>query len=223
MRGTLVTCSLAAVALLAGGCAPFEYACTENLVFGLSITVKADDGTRICSAKVTAIDGAYREELQTFPGPECVFVGAGERPGKYRIEVERRGFEKAALNDVEVTSDTCHVTAQTREIQLIEMPGCDGLDTAGITAIVHKPSGARACDANVRAAKQDANNPTPFYETFDPINDLDGGCGYRGAIDQVGTFDVLINATGSPDIHRAVTVTEDSCRMQSQRVDVVLE
>ena len=85
--------------------------------YGLNITVKAADGSPICDANVIATEGSYPETLQPLT-VQCTYVGAGERAGNYRIEVERTGFMKAVVSDVLVEAGECHVMGTAKEIVL---------------------------------------------------------------------------------------------------------
>jgi hypothetical protein len=120
MRFTLVLLGLSFAALSACGLVDGGQACTLELRFGVNVTVKAPDGTPICDAKVTLIDGEYMETVEVFAG-QCSYAGAGERAGTYKIEVERAGFQKAVLENVEVTEDECHVNPVSKEITLQEI------------------------------------------------------------------------------------------------------
>jgi hypothetical protein len=191
-------------------------ACDLSLQYGLSVRVQTADNRELCDATVVAIDGDYREELETFGGGDCVFVGAPERAGTYRIEVSRRGYEPRVIENVEVGEGECHVDAQAVNATLPLREGCDPVGTPAIEVIVRDNSGARACGATVLAAEQ-IPNATPIFEALTEA-DVDGGCGFILA-DRTGTFDVSITQ-GSETISQAVTVTADDCHLATQRLDV---
>ena len=93
---------------LVAGCA---VECTADYRFGLVVTVtQGAGGARVCDAVVTAIDGAHLETLIRSEGPpaECTYLGAGERAGKYTVQVVAGGKMKT-VTDIEVDSDQCHV------------------------------------------------------------------------------------------------------------------
>jgi hypothetical protein len=60
--------------------------CTGDIVlWGLRVTV-TDQGARVCDATVIAIDGSYTETLIAIGSDiNCVYTGAPEREGQYRI------------------------------------------------------------------------------------------------------------------------------------------
>ncbi|MCH9660412.1 MAG: hypothetical protein K0U54_05820 [Bacteroidetes bacterium] len=92
-------------------------ACTEEFVFGLQITViDATTSQPVTSGLiVSATDGSYSEELELEDG---VWLGAGERPGTYAINVASQQYTPATLTAVSVrmTSDDCHVITEQREL-----------------------------------------------------------------------------------------------------------
>jgi hypothetical protein len=106
---------LRAVAVLAAasGCAnPTDIVCTEQAVSGLSVQVR-DSITGLpagAGATVLATEGAYQETL-TYGGTAdpAGFHGAIERPGRYRIDITRAGYQPWTRADVVVAEDECHV------------------------------------------------------------------------------------------------------------------
>ncbi len=93
--------------------------CTEELAYGLSVRVKSEDtGAPLCGATVIATSGTYTETLQGIGGPDCIYFGAPERPGTYRIEVNLDGYLPAVVSDVTVKSDDCHVIPEVRTVTL---------------------------------------------------------------------------------------------------------
>jgi hypothetical protein len=203
--------------LLIGGC-DFALSCTEERIAGLGISLKDPDGKQVCHAKVTARDDEYSEELATFGGPDCTYFGAWERGGTYQIEVEKRGFEPSSA-EIDVDEDACHVEAVGKEITLQAKPGCDGPDVPGIEAIVRRANGQRECFVEVTSAKI-AGTTTHLAERFELTDDLEGGCGYRGAFDQAGKFEVVVRIPGEGMFSELVDVTEDDCRLNTKRVDL---
>ncbi len=112
---------LCATCFLLFGCPQRDdgYACTLELVYGLSITVKdAVSGNVITeNITVTAVDGDYSEELMAFPSSSN-FAGAGERPGIYLIQVSAEGYEEFTSESISVGSDECHVIPEARTFEL---------------------------------------------------------------------------------------------------------
>ena len=93
--------------------------CTEEFVYGLNVTVKDANTSSFITENITitAKDGAYEEQLMTFEGIDH-FLGAGERPGNYILEIIAEGFESYTSETVQVDSDECHVIPQVLEIIL---------------------------------------------------------------------------------------------------------
>src|SRR5918993_476422 len=122
---------LHAVLLLAvcSACGLFDnlgVACTTDFRFGLAVHVKdsstgawAASGARLLTyLQSTPVDTgtsfgtAYppgRPDLDSMP-----LVGAGERPGTYRVIVRKPGYIDWVRTGVRVTSDECHV----RQVEL---------------------------------------------------------------------------------------------------------
>ncbi|MBW2937363.1 carboxypeptidase-like regulatory domain-containing protein [Aureisphaera sp. CAU 1614] len=96
-----------------------EVFCTEEFVYGLSITITdANSGEVITmDITVTAEDGNYTEELMAF-FDFTNFVGAGERPGTYTIHISAEGYEEIVSQPIEVGANECHVIPEVRSFQL---------------------------------------------------------------------------------------------------------
>ena len=96
---------------------PFN--CTDELVYGLSVTLRDATNNDIITENVTVIarDGDYEEELMIFPEDDT-FFGAGERPGTYIIEVMSPNYQPYSSSPIIVNSDQCHVIAEIVEILL---------------------------------------------------------------------------------------------------------
>jgi hypothetical protein len=93
--------------------------CLGNEVPALRVTVwDGPGGPEVCSATVTATDGAYTTALtMSWPGATpCRYGGPSERPGVYTIEAAFEG-RTATAPDVRVDSNECHVN--TREIEMV--------------------------------------------------------------------------------------------------------
>jgi len=94
-----------------------QIACTEEFVFGLNVQVRdaVTGGIILNEITVTAIDGAYTEELSfNFD----TFIGAGERPGDYTLEVIATGYVDFTSNVIRVEANDCHVIPESVEIEL---------------------------------------------------------------------------------------------------------
>jgi hypothetical protein len=98
-------------------------ACPAIALAGLDVGV-VDNATSqpICDASVTASEEGYTERLSAIG---CRYQGAYERPGTYRIRVDRTGFAGLELSDVRVvmSAGQCpHVQTVTVELRLIPQP-----------------------------------------------------------------------------------------------------
>jgi hypothetical protein len=96
---------------LLGGC---DLMCTLELRWGLSVGVTGADTGQPLDAMVVIRDGDYVEELR--PVSER-HVGAGERPGSYRIDIIATGYAPKTLDGVEVDDEGCHV--ETEQIDVV--------------------------------------------------------------------------------------------------------
>lgn len=109
--------------------------CTEQAEYGLSIqVVDSSNQEPICDALVVAKDGSYSETLVRPGGSPCLYAGAIERPGTYRIEASRDGYLPNTLDGVAVTKGECHVEPEVRTISLEPgQPECTPGDLFGCT------------------------------------------------------------------------------------------
>lgn len=74
---------------------------------------------RLCGVSVTATDGDCRQNLNPWPGDDCSYSGATERPGIYRIVVSKQGYVTKTLEGVIVPmEDHCHVDPQVIDVTL---------------------------------------------------------------------------------------------------------
>ncbi|KAB2900294.1 MAG: carboxypeptidase regulatory-like domain-containing protein [Kofleriaceae bacterium] len=101
-------CLLLFLALL-GSC------CTLELRWGLSIGVTGSDTGQPIPAMVVIRDGDYVEQLMTVGDRH---VGAGERPGTYRIDIFADGYATRTLTDIEVDEEGCHVEPRVIDVAL---------------------------------------------------------------------------------------------------------
>lgn len=121
--------AVAVVVIIAGAgvgaaCAPTgvgDTNCTALFAYGLHVTVREDamGSPRICDAIVTASDGDFEETLEPQgPASDCVYVGAGERAGTYRVEAAKDGYATVAEDGVVVAADECHVIGEAVDLVL---------------------------------------------------------------------------------------------------------
>ena len=89
-----------------------------NAVYGITIEARdARTGNPIGNgATAVAVDGTYRETLELLPD-SLTFVGASERPGRYRISITKPGYEEVT-KQATVRSDECHVEQVRFKVQL---------------------------------------------------------------------------------------------------------
>lgn len=93
--------------------------CTEQFVYGLNVTVKDAISNSIITEGIVVIarDGTYEEELMNIDSFD-MFIGAGERPGNYTIEVTSLNYESFTSEVIQVGADECHVIGESVEIIL---------------------------------------------------------------------------------------------------------
>lgn len=108
------TCLLAFVGALASSSSACS--CTDDFRFGLAVTVSGPDGNPICDATVVALDGTHEETLSASSGT-CVYMGAGERAGRYTVTASKPGLNSASIQ-VEVGEEACHVRGEHVSLQL---------------------------------------------------------------------------------------------------------
>ncbi len=97
-----------------------QFACTEQFVYGLNITIKDSNTNTVITENITviALDGDYEEQLMIIEGFDT-FIGAGERPGNYSIEVTSLSYQTFNSEIIQVDADQCHVIPELVEINLI--------------------------------------------------------------------------------------------------------
>jgi len=93
--------------------------CTEIFVYGLNVTVTDATSGEVLTSDVivTTEEGTYSEVLTLI---DDSFIGAGERPGDYKITVVADGYgtETTGTISVVLTDDECHVIPEVVEIAL---------------------------------------------------------------------------------------------------------
>ena len=93
--------------------------CTEQYVYGLNVIVKDANTNDIIIEDITIIatEEDYQEELMIFLG-STNYVGAGERPGNYILEVTSNDYQTYTSSVIEIGADECHVIPEVIEIFL---------------------------------------------------------------------------------------------------------
>lgn len=93
--------------------------CTEQYVYGLSVTLKDAVTNSIIFDNITikAMDGSYEETLINLEGSNY-FIGAGERSGAYSLIITSPDYKTYTSDPVLVYSDDCHVIPEVIEFTL---------------------------------------------------------------------------------------------------------
>jgi hypothetical protein len=118
--------AVALVFIAGSGCVkvtdPEPVVCTAIAVSSLNVTVRdAVSALRVCDATVTAIhQGGERFVLErTIADPaSCVYAGPWERAGVFEVRVAREGYAAAAVPNVRVDADECHVMPVSMTVDL---------------------------------------------------------------------------------------------------------
>jgi hypothetical protein len=96
-------------------------ACTAIFVYGLNVTLTAEDTSApISGATLVIREGAFSETMMELtpsidPGK---YVGAGERAGTYTIDVSAAGFVSKTIVGIQIGEDICHVIPETLDVEL---------------------------------------------------------------------------------------------------------
>lgn len=101
-----------------------HHPCTDAARAGLNVTVTLN-GEAINSdagITVTARDGNYIEDLETYGQAPFIFSGAYERMGHYTITVSKPGYQDYVSNTVTVSHDECHVIPRQITANLVPIP-----------------------------------------------------------------------------------------------------
>lgn len=109
-------------ALLAHGCDLFPLVvCTDQLVYGIEVTVRDSTAGELLSVEPTGVltDGSYRETMEAV-GTSTLW-GAPERPGTYDIEITAQGYRTWNRQGVEVEMERngCHVETVELEARMV--------------------------------------------------------------------------------------------------------
>jgi hypothetical protein len=121
MRALLVGSVVLVASLSAVGCGSSDALCSLEARAAVNVTVK-DAATKkpICDAKVVITNGSDIREEPTPNGPDCLYSGAYEKTGTFRVEVTHPSFAPATRENIEAKTDAsgCHVEAQQVLIEL---------------------------------------------------------------------------------------------------------
>lgn len=121
--GTMRTLGMALLVALVLPAASCEsgLSCTDIFFYGLTVTIR-DDATNqpICDATVSAVDGAYSEQLvpQSIGTSDCTYAGAGERAGTYTLTAKKSGYQDTVQAGNVVNADACHVRGITVALRM---------------------------------------------------------------------------------------------------------
>lgn len=109
--------------LLVQGCDFPLGVCTDELVYGIRVTVRDSATGELLGADPTGVltDGPYRETMES-AGPSSLW-GAPERPGTYDIEITADGYRAWNRKGVEVETEWggCHVETVKLEARMVLM------------------------------------------------------------------------------------------------------
>ena len=109
------------LSLALAGCQHSNAECSLEARAGVNVALK-DAVTKqpVCDAQVVISDGTGYTDSPTAVGPECVYGGASERPGTYRVDVTHPSYAPATRDAIGVAMDDvqCHVVAQRVELEL---------------------------------------------------------------------------------------------------------
>jgi hypothetical protein len=113
---------LVAVALVGcGGAGDGTRICTLQLVWGVGVEVVDPAGNHVCDAIVTLRSGGQIETARRLGDPErCYYVGAGEAPGSWTIDVARPGLPPPPSVTVTVGwGDSAHCHVATQQVRIV--------------------------------------------------------------------------------------------------------
>jgi hypothetical protein len=116
VRAALLTLVFAAGC---NGSNPFGGACTTEFVYGVNVTVldAVTSAPIVEGATLTIRDAGYVEVVtESYDGQ--TLSGAGERPGRYTLTVDRAGYQQWVQDGVVVIRGECHVTPAAVEARL---------------------------------------------------------------------------------------------------------
>lgn len=103
-----------------GGLLPLEHACTDELRYGISVTVvdsatgQPPDSALLVARTREAVDsmGPVPPIQVVLNGPPMLILSAApERAGTYNLTVRASGYRDWNRTGVQVTRDACHVRA----------------------------------------------------------------------------------------------------------------
>lgn len=107
---------------MVGGCNAFDGSiCTAQFVYGIHATVTdADTGEAVTPAGLTLedLDSGYTEPMEESPSGSGIFVGAGERAGRYRLIITAGGYVQKVIDEVIVEDGGCHVIPVALDVGL---------------------------------------------------------------------------------------------------------
>lgn len=96
--------------------------CTEQYVYGLTVSVQDEAGGPVSGATVTAVDqvGTPQTDFED-AGDSGTFMGLGEATGTFTVTISKAGFVTQETS-VTLESDGCHVVPQILDITLVASP-----------------------------------------------------------------------------------------------------
>ncbi len=99
------------------------FMCSDEYVYGVraDIVCPGLSDSSEWSGEVRLSSQGYEEELNVLPTHEdgrFVALGAGERPGTYKLTVEASGYKPWELEGIRVSEKTCHVDQVSVTVEL---------------------------------------------------------------------------------------------------------
>ena len=93
--------------------------CTLQYVYGVNVSLTdAQTGQSISGATLTLISSTSTEIMEESPNQSGVYLGAGEKPGTYTLNVQAAGYQEVSQDNIVVTSDPCHVIPVNLDISM---------------------------------------------------------------------------------------------------------
>jgi hypothetical protein len=103
------------------GCGSSNALCSLEARSGVNVTLK-DAVTKkpVCDAKVIITDGGEVRDEPTPLGPDCLYSGAVERTGTFKVEITHPTYAPVTREGIEVKMDEagCHVEGQRVEVEM---------------------------------------------------------------------------------------------------------
>lgn len=103
------------------GCGSSNALCSLEARAGVDVALTdAATGKPVCDAKVIITDGGEVRDDARPVGPDCLYSGAVERTGTFKVEITHASYAPVTREGIEVKMDEagCHVASQKIEAAL---------------------------------------------------------------------------------------------------------